>query len=164
MLGNIVKSMTLWLIIGSFLFSSSVFAEDLPLPTEPVKKYNKPKDNFEMRKYDPSTKELLSDPTKREPLPEITDDMSEGEKLYILKGCVLCHKAKSSRLGPSLKKIARYYSGKQQRMVNYFKRKEKPLINPDRQTMMRSQFTKLTILSDEQLRELSAFMINGRTK
>lgn len=144
--------------------SSISYAEELPLADAPssAEKMRKPKDNFDMRKYDPQTKQLVADPTERKPLPHVKDGMSNGEKIFTEKGCALCHKDTSSRLGPSLDKIKRIYTGNQEHMVKYFKRKAKPLIDVERESMMRSQFTKLTILSDEQLYELSSFILNTK--
>lgn len=140
--------------------TSQSYAQDLPLSETPIEKNRKPKDNFDMRKYDPATKQLISDPTQRQALPTIKESTSNGEKIFIEKGCPLCHKETSSRLGPSLEKIRRFYGGKQDYMIQYFKRKAKPLIDVERESMMRAQFTKLTILSDEQLSDLSSYMIN----
>lgn len=162
MLGVIAKKVLIGCMLSSFVGLSWGVAQELPLPAKPTKKYRKAKNNFDMRKYDPETKKLVSDPTKREALPEITDDMSNGQKLFISKGCVLCHKKKSSRLGPSLKKIKRYYKSKQERLINYLTRKEKPIINPKRQAMMRAQLAKLTILSKEELQDLSGYMIGKK--
>lgn len=142
---------------------STSYADDLPLPeNSSVEKAQKPKDNFDMRKYDPYTKKLVSDPTVRKALPTVKEGMSNGEKIFVEKGCALCHKDISSRLGPSLDKIKRIYAGNQDHMVKYFKRKAKPLIDVERESMMRSQFTKLTILTDEQLFELSSFILSAK--
>lgn len=150
------------MVIAVVTLTSQAFSQELPLSDAPVEKVRKPKDNFDMRKYDPATKQLVSDPTERKALPEVKAGMSNGEKIFIEKGCALCHKETSSRLGPSLDKIKRFYSGKQDHMIQYFKRKAKPLIDIERESMMRSQFAKLTILSDEQLRDLSGFMISEK--
>lgn len=145
------------------VLSSMSFADELPLSeTSSTEKVRKPKDNFDMRKYDPQTKKLVSDPTERKALPQVKDGMSNGERIFTEKGCALCHKDTSSRLGPSLDKIKRIYASNQEHMVKYFKRKAKPLIDVERESMMRSQFTKLTILSDEQLYELSNFILNTK--
>lgn len=162
MIINRIKPSNVLAIVTTIVALCSVsYADDLPLSdAPPVEKARKPKDNFEMRKYDPQTKQLLSDPTVRKALPTVKDGMSTGEKIFTEKGCALCHKDTSSRLGPSLDKIRRFYAGNQDHMVKYFKRKAKPLIDIERESMMRSQFTKLTILSDEQLYELSSFILS----
>ncbi len=131
---------------------------------ESKKKYVRKKVDLPMRKYNPETQELLEDEHKSYKKVEVNDSMSNGEKIFVSKGCNLCHDRISSKLGPSLKKIRRYYKNKQEDLVLYFQRKGKPIINRSRADMMKSQFTKLTILSKTQQNELATYMITGWKK
>ena len=131
---------------------------------EGTKKYVRKKTDLPMRKYDPNTKKLIEDEHKSNRVTQINDSMSEGEKIFITKGCNLCHDKKSSKLGPSLKKITRYYKSRKKDMTLYFQRKSKPIINPNRGGMMRGQLAKLTILTPEQHFELASYMAGGWKK
>lgn len=118
-------------------------------------KYVDTSESSKMRIYDPKSKKEIVSAKKIEPIPN-----SIGGKLFYDKGCNLCHKKTKSRLGPSLRKLSKGYYNKQNDLIEYLKRKAEPIIHPQRSSIMKSQLTKLRILSEEEYRHLSSYIIS----
>lgn len=118
-------------------------------------KYVDSSESSKMRVYDPETKKQIKTIDKVEILPK-----SMGGKLFYAKGCNLCHKKTKSSLGPSLKKLSKGYYNKQNDLIQYLKRKADPIIHPERSSIMKSQLAKLRILSEEEYKQLSSYIIS----
>lgn len=119
-------------------------------------KYRDTSESSKVRLYDPETKSIVKVEEEEEKVPT-----SAGGKLFFDKGCNMCHKVKESRLGPSVRKLARGYKNKKSELIAYLQRKGEPIIHPDRSSIMRTQLAKLTILSEKQYNDISHYILNG---
>ncbi len=119
-------------------------------------KYRDTSESSKVRVYDPKTKTALKTTAKKELVPT-----SVGGKIFFDKACNLCHKRKENRLGPSLKKLARGYKNKENELVLYLQRKGKAIIQPERESIMRTQLAKLRILSESDYNALSKYILSG---
>lgn len=119
-------------------------------------KYRDTSESSKVRRYNPQTKKIIAVSEKTEKIPA-----SEGGKLFYKKGCTLCHKKSEFRIGPSLRKLARGYKNKKSELLLYLQRKGEAIVYPDRSSIMRSQLTKLTIMSPKQYNDLTDYILNG---
>lgn len=121
-------------------------------------KYVDKSESSEVHLYDPIAKKPIVAEKKKE-----FEPTTEGGKKFKSMGCIMCHKIGTARLGPSLSKLAKIYAGQGDRLIKYLKRdtKTKPLIASERAPIMYAQLAKLRILSDEQYKELSKFILRG---
>ncbi len=84
---------------------------------------------------------------------------SEGEKIFKSKGCASCHQPKADTVGPSLKKIAQAYVGKEDQLVKFLKGEAPAIVDPAKYAIMKAQLTQLKGLSDDQLKALAQYML-----
>lgn len=119
-------------------------------------KYKDTSESSKVRIYDPKTKSKLKVSNKKMVFPS-----SLGGKVFFEKGCNLCHKKKENRLGPSLKKLSRGYKNKEKDLVSYLQRKGKAIIQPERESIMKTQLVKLRILPEKEYNALSKYILSG---
>ena len=87
------------------------------------------------------------------------DGRLKGEKIFKLKGCVMCHKKDDKNIGPSLSLIYKRYSGKESKLVDFFKGNSHAIIDPGRASMMRAQLTKIRGLNDISKKHLARYLV-----
>ena len=87
---------------------------------------------------------------------------NEGEQIFKSKGCVACHKATVNTVGPSLKKIASAYAGKEADLVAYLKGNHPAIVDPKKAIMMKSQLNKLKSLSEDKIKALADYILSNK--
>lgn len=107
-----------------------------------------------VRRYDPMAKKRIYEKNK------IIIPSSAGGKLFHKKSCTMCHKERITRIGPSLKSIAKAYKGNQKALILYLQRKAKAKLHNDRASIMKSQLAKLRILSEQQYKDISSYILS----
>ncbi|MCF6309325.1 MAG: c-type cytochrome [Sulfurimonas sp.] len=90
--------------------------------------------------------------------------LDKGKSIFEAKSCVLCHKPETELIGPSLKRIAKAYKGKQAALVDYLKSQGKPIIFPKRAAVMNPQLIKTKILLGDDIRALATYLITVKGK
>ena len=118
------------------------------------KKYVDTSASSEVRRYDPMEKKRIYE-KKKTVIPS-----SAGGKLFHTKSCSMCHKERITRIGPSLKTIAKAYRGNQKALILYLQRKAKPRLHKDRSSIMKSPLAKLRILSEQQYKDISSYILS----
>lgn len=118
-------------------------------------KYKDTSESSKVRLYDPKTKSKITVKEENNPTPK-----TKGGKIFQERGCVLCHKPKVTRLGPSLKLMTKHYKNKKSTLIKYLQRKGKPIIHPERGSIMKTQLAKITILSPEDIDLLGSYIIS----
>jgi len=83
----------------------------------------------------------------------------KGKSIFEAKGCAVCHKMDAELIGPPLKKIAKAYKGKEKELVSYLKSQGKPIIYPERASVMNPQLVKMKALLGDDIRAVSTYLI-----
>ena len=85
-----------------------------------------------------------------------------GKAIFKSKGCAFCHKLRGPSSGsiPSLSELAKAYSGKQERLIQYLKGTADPIVNPKRAITMKRPLQKTKALSDSERLALADFILN----
>jgi len=85
---------------------------------------------------------------------------ADGEAIFKSKGCAACHQPTADTVGPSLKKMAQAYKGKEDHLIKFLKGEADPIVDPAKFGIMKPQLSKTKNLSDEELKALAEFMMN----
>ncbi|NPA17435.1 c-type cytochrome [Persephonella sp.] len=83
----------------------------------------------------------------------------DGGALFKSKGCAACHQANVDTVGPSLKKIAQAYKGKEAELIKFLKGEAKPIVDPAKFGIMKPQLNATKNMSDEELKAMAEFMM-----
>ncbi|NPA53346.1 MAG: c-type cytochrome [Aquificae bacterium] len=83
-----------------------------------------------------------------------------GEQLFKSKGCAACHQATVDTVGPSLKKIAQAYAGKEADLIKFLKGEHKAIVDPAKFAIMQPQLNATKSLSDEELKALAEYILS----
>ncbi len=83
----------------------------------------------------------------------------EGENIFKSKGCASCHQPNADTVGPSLKKIAQAYAGKEDQLVKFLKGEAPAIVDPAKYAIMKAQLTPIKNLPEEKLRALAQYML-----
>ena len=90
----------------------------------------------------------------------VTGSMAaDGGALFKSKGCAACHQATVDTVGPSLKKIAQAYKGKESELVKFLKGEAKPIVDPAKFGIMKPQLNATKSMSDDELKAMADFMM-----
>ncbi len=84
---------------------------------------------------------------------------ADGGALFKSKGCASCHQASVDTVGPSLKKIAQAYKGKEDHLIKFLKGQEKPIVDPPKFGIMKPQLNTTKNMSDDELKALAEFIL-----
>jgi len=84
---------------------------------------------------------------------------ADGEKIFKSKGCASCHQPKADTVGPSLKKIAQAYAGKEAELVKFLKGQAPAIVDPAKAAIMKAQLTMIKNLPEDQLKALAQYML-----
>ena len=87
---------------------------------------------------------------------------ADGKAIFQSKGCASCHQPAVDTVGPSLKKIAQAYTGKEEQLVKYLKGQAKPIVDPARAAIMNAQLAMIKNLSDAELKALAEFILSHK--
>ncbi len=85
---------------------------------------------------------------------------ADGKAIFQSKGCGACHQPAADTVGPSLKKIAQAYAGKEDQLVKFLKGEAQPIVDPAKFAIMKAQLTPLKGLSEEELKALAQYMLS----
>ncbi|MCK4737990.1 MAG: c-type cytochrome [Sulfurimonas sp.] len=90
--------------------------------------------------------------------------LNKGKSIFEAKGCAVCHKSDVELIGPSLKNIAKVYTGKEKELVSYLKSQGKPIIYPKRAAVMNPQLVKMKALLGDDIRAIAAYLVSSNVK
>ena len=82
-----------------------------------------------------------------------------GQGIFETNGCSMCHKPDMETVGPSLKQISMYYSGKENTLLSYLKGETGAIIYPERAGVMKPQLIKIRNLYEDETRALARYLI-----
>lgn len=85
---------------------------------------------------------------------------ADGAAIFKAKGCASCHQPTADTVGPSLKKIAQAYVGKEDQLVKFLKGQAKPIVDPAKAAIMMPQLTLIKNLSDEEFQALANYIMS----
>jgi len=83
-----------------------------------------------------------------------------GQQIFQSKGCATCHNPNIDTVGPSLKKIAQAYKGKEDKLIAFLKGEYKAIVDPAKFAIMQPQINATKSLSDADLKALVEFILN----
>ncbi len=84
----------------------------------------------------------------------------KGKNVFQSRGCAACHLPASESVGPSLKRIAQAYAGKEEQLVKFLKGKAPAIVDPERFAIMKPQLNQIKDLSEQELRDLAAYIMS----
>ncbi|WP_461829863.1 c-type cytochrome [Aquifex sp.] len=84
----------------------------------------------------------------------------KGKAIFNAKGCGACHQPTAESVGPSLKRIAQAYAGKEDQLVKFLKGEAPAIVDPAKFAIMKPQLGQIKDLSDQELRDLAAYMMS----
>nr|2ZXY_A Chain A, Cytochrome c552 [Aquifex aeolicus]3X15_A Chain A, Cytochrome c552 [Aquifex aeolicus VF5]3X15_D Chain D, Cytochrome c552 [Aquifex aeolicus VF5]3X15_G Chain G, Cytochrome c552 [Aquifex aeolicus VF5]3X15_J Chain J, Cytochrome c552 [Aquifex aeolicus VF5] len=87
---------------------------------------------------------------------------ADGKAIFQQKGCGSCHQANVDTVGPSLKKIAQAYAGKEDQLIKFLKGEAPAIVDPAKEAIMKPQLTMLKGLSDAELKALADFILSHK--
>ena len=87
---------------------------------------------------------------------------ADGKALFASKGCAACHQATVDTVGPSLKKIAEAYKGKEAELIKFLKGEGKAIVDPAKFSVMQPQLNTTKSMSDEELKALAEYMLSHK--
>ncbi len=85
---------------------------------------------------------------------------ADGKTIFQSKGCASCHNPTADTVGPSLKKIAAAYKGKEDKLIEFLKGHGKAIVDPAKFPIMMPQLNTTKKLSDEELKALADFILS----
>ncbi len=90
---------------------------------------------------------------------EIQKSVDLGAAIFNGKGaCIACHKPDVKLIGPSLQDIARIYKEKNGDIVLFLKQEAKPIVDPSKFSLMKSNFAIIEEMDEEELLALEAYI------
>lgn len=87
---------------------------------------------------------------------------ADGAAIFKSKGCASCHQPTADTVGPSLKKIAQAYAGKEGELVKFLKGEAPAIVDPAKAAIMKAQLTMVKNLPEDQLKALADFMLSHK--
>lgn len=90
--------------------------------------------------------------------------LDKGKSIFEAKRCAVCHKPEIEVIGPSLKVIAKAYTGKEAALVDYLKTQGKPIIYPERAAVMNPQLIKMKAMLGDDIRAIAKYLITTNDK
>ncbi len=85
---------------------------------------------------------------------------ADGKAIFQSKGCAACHNPTVDTVGPSLKKIAQAYAGKENELIAFLKGQGKPHVDPAKFPIMQPQLNQLKSLSDDEIKALAEYILS----
>jgi len=86
----------------------------------------------------------------------------KGKNMFNSKGCTACHQPAADTVGPSLKKIAQAYAGKEDELVKFLKGEGKAIVDPAKEAVMKPQLGQLKGLSEQEFKDLAAYILSHK--
>ncbi|NPA51939.1 MAG: c-type cytochrome [Aquificae bacterium] len=85
---------------------------------------------------------------------------ADGKAIFQSKGCAACHNPTVDTVGPSLKKIAKAYAGKEKELIEFLKGHGKAIVDPAKYPIMQPQLNQLKSLSEEEIKALAEYILS----
>lgn len=84
-----------------------------------------------------------------------------GKEIFEGKGnCVACHLPDKKVIGPSIIEIANIYKAKNADMVAFLREEADPIVDPEKYSVMKTNFAITKALKEEDLKALEAFVLS----
>ena len=87
---------------------------------------------------------------------------ADGEKIFKSKGGASCHQPAADTVGPSLKKIAQAYAGKEDQLIKFLKGETSAIVDPAKAAIMKAQLVSVKSLSDDKLKALAQYILSHK--
>ena len=87
---------------------------------------------------------------------------ADGAAIFKSKGCASCHQPTADTVGPSLKKIAKAYAGKEDQLVKFLKGQAPAIVDPAKAAIMKAQLAMVKNLPEDQLKALAQYMLSHK--
>jgi len=87
---------------------------------------------------------------------------ADGKALFQSKGCTACHQAAADTVGPSLKKMAAAYAGKEADLIKFLKGQGKAVVDPAKEAVMKPQINTTKAMKDDELKALAEFILSHK--
>ncbi len=87
---------------------------------------------------------------------------ADGKALFQQKGCTACHQAAADTVGPSLKKIATAYAGKEANLIKFLKGEGKAVVDPAKEALMKPQLNTTKAMKEDELKALAQFILSNK--
>ena len=87
---------------------------------------------------------------------------ADGAAIFKSKGCASCHQPAADTVGPSLKKIAKAYAGKEDQLVKFLKGQAPAIVDPAKAAIMKAQLGMVKNLPEDQLKALAKYMLSHK--
>ena len=87
---------------------------------------------------------------------------ADGAAIFKSKGCASCHQPAADTVGPSLKKIAKAYAGKEDQLVKFLKGQAPAIVDPAKAAIMKAQLAMVKNLPEDQLKALAKFITSHK--
>ncbi len=87
---------------------------------------------------------------------------ADGAAIFKSKGCASCHQSAADTVGPSLKKIAKAYAGKEDQLVKFLKGQAPAIVDPAKAAIMKAQLAMVKNLPEDQLKALAKFITSHK--
>lgn len=82
-----------------------------------------------------------------------------GKEIFEGKGnCIACHQVDKKVIGPSIQEIVKIYKEQNGNIVSFLKEEAKPIVDPSKYELMKTNFALTEEMSDEELKALEAYM------
>lgn len=82
-----------------------------------------------------------------------------GKAIFEGKGnCYSCHRAEEQSIGPSIKDISKIYQEKKGNIVSFLKEESKPIVDPEKYSLMKANFYITKTFTDEELKAVEAYI------
>eukprot|EP01022_Parablepharisma_sp_SALTPOND_P018095 TRINITY_DN2940_c0_g3_i1.p3 TRINITY_DN2940_c0_g3~~TRINITY_DN2940_c0_g3_i1.p3 ORF type:complete len:140 (+),score=26.86 TRINITY_DN2940_c0_g3_i1:296-715(+) len=86
-----------------------------------------------------------------------------GEEIFKSMACGACHKMEeSSKVNPSVAKIAEAYQGKKQQLVDYLNGESEPIVDAGKANLMKSSLRRTKELPEEERAALAEYMLSAQ--
>lgn len=89
---------------------------------------------------------------------------SDGQTIFEVKGCVLCHKKTADTIGPSLMKISTAYLGNGKDLLIYLKGQSSAIVEPSRAAVMQPQLAKISSLYESDIEAIARHIISANDR
>ncbi|MFP9097610.1 c-type cytochrome [Flavobacterium sp. RHBU_24] len=82
-----------------------------------------------------------------------------GKAIFEGKGnCYSCHRADEQSIGPAIKDISKIYKDKKGNIVSFLKEESKPIVDPDKYSLMKANFYITKTFTDDELKAVEAYI------
>lgn len=86
-----------------------------------------------------------------------------GEEIFQTMACGTCHQMEeSTKVNPSVAKIAEAYQGKEQQLIDYLNGESDPIVDPARAGLMKSSIRRTKELPEKEQAALAEYLLSAQ--